>query len=81
MDDFKQLDEKIKALKQARDILQEEYSETDFHKKKESNPHSTVPPSPEDKEIYQLLTAIRQLESFVKKYQDEQFEVLKKQEE
>ena len=33
-----------------------------------------------DEEIYKLLTAIQQLDFYVKKLQDEQFELLKKQE-
>ena len=79
MEKFGEIGEKIKILKNARDILQDEYSETEFHKKKEAHPHQTVPPSPEDEEIYKLLTAIRQLDFYVKKLQDEQFKILKKQ--
>jgi len=77
MTTLQELNEKIKILKQARDILQKEYTKTDFHKKKEAHPHSTVPPSPEDEEIYKLLNAIHQLEVFVKKLQDEQFDLMK----
>jgi hypothetical protein len=80
MEELSELGKKIKTLKNARDILQSEYSQSDFHKKKEDHPHSTVPPSPEDEEIYKLLTAIRQLDYYVKKLQDEQFELLKKHE-
>ena len=75
-----ELSDKIKTLKTARDILKEEYSESEFHRKKEAHPQSTVPPSPEDEEIYKLLTAIQQLDFYVKKLQDEQFALLKKQE-
>ena len=50
------------------------------HKKKEAHPQSTVPPLPEDEEIYKLLTAIQQLDFYIKKFQDEQFELLKEQE-
>ena len=75
-----EINDKIKTLKTARDILKEEYSETDFHRKKEAHPHSTVPPSPDDQEIYKLLTAIQQLEYYVKKLQEEQFALLKKEE-
>lgn len=75
-----ELNDKIKTLKIARDILKEEYSGSDFHRKKEAHPHSTVPPSPDDQEIYKLLTAIQQLEYYVKKLQEEQFALLKKQE-
>ena len=71
--------EKIKTLKQAREILREEYEQTEFHKKKEMHPHSTVPPSPEDEEVYKLLTAIQQLDYYIKKYQDEQFQLFKQQ--
>jgi len=81
MKEFGEIDNKIKTLKNAREILQNEYSQSDFHKKKEANPHSTVPPSPEDEEIFKLLIAIRQLDHFVKKLQDQQFTILKKQEE
>ena len=70
----------IKTLKDARDILKEQYSKSEFHKKKEKHPHSAVPPSPEDEEIYKLLNAIQQLERYVKELQDEQFELLKEQE-
>jgi len=79
MQEFGEIGEKIKTLKNARDILQDEYSQTDFHKKKEAHPHQTIPSSPEDEEIYKLLTAIRQLDFYVKKLQDEQFKILKKQ--
>jgi len=79
MEKFGEIGEKIKILKNARDILQDEYSQTEFHKKKEAHPHQTVPPSPEDEEIYKLLNAIRQLDFYVKKLQDEQFKILKKQ--
>jgi len=80
MNNLGELGEKIKILKTARDILQHEYSQSNFHKKKEAHPNSTVPPTAEDGEIYKLLTAIQQLEIYVKKLQDEQFGLLKKQE-
>ena len=70
----------IKILKDARDILKKQYSKSEFHKKKEKHPHSAVPPSPEDEEIYKLLNAIQQLERYIKELQDEQFELLKEQE-
>jgi hypothetical protein len=76
-----EITEKIKTLKQARDVLHDEYTQTEFHKKKQEHPHSTVPPSPEDEEIYKLLTAIQQLDFYVKKLQDEQFKIIKEQEE
>ena len=69
-----ELTDKIKILKRAKKILSDEYSKTDFHKKKEAHPQSTVPPSPEDEEIYKLLNAIRQIETQIKKFQDEQFD-------
>ena len=81
MTELSQVSDKIKTLKIARDILKEEYSESEFHKKKEAHPHSTMPASPEDEEIYKLLTAIQQLDVYVKKFQDEQLELLKEQEE
>ena len=79
MNKIGEISEKIKTLKNARDILNEEYRNTDFHKKKEAHPHSSVPPSPEDEEIYKLLNAIQQLDVYIKKIQNEQFELLKKQ--
>ena len=79
MKKLSELNEKIKTLKDAKEILNEEYKNTEFHKKKEAHPHSTVPPSPEDEEIYKLLNAIQQLEVYVKKLQGAQFELLKKQ--
>lgn len=79
-DSLSNLNEKIKTLKHAKEILNNEYSKTDFHKKKEAHPHSTVPPSPEDEEIFKLLNAIRQIETYIKKFQDEQFELIKEHE-
>ena len=79
MKELNEITTKIKLLKNAREILQSEYEKTEFHKKKEANPQDYVPPSPEDEEIYKLLTAIQQLDLYVKKLQDEQFELLKKQ--
>jgi hypothetical protein len=73
------ISEKIKTLKTARDILNFEYQKTDFHKKKEENPDSTVPSSPDDEEIYKLLTAIQQIEVYIKKFQDDQFNLIKQQ--
>jgi hypothetical protein len=72
-----EISDKIKTLKNACDILNNEYSKTDFHKKKEENPDSTIPPIPEDEEIYKLLTAISQLDYYIKKFQDEQFTLIK----
>lgn len=80
MNRLNEITDQIKILKNARDILKEQYSETDYHKMKERHPHSAVPSSPEDEEIYKLLTAIQQLDWYVKKLQDKQFELLKKQE-
>ena len=81
MDKFSKLADKIKNLKSAREILYHEYTLSDFHKKKEKNPHSAVPPSPEDEDIYKLLTAIQQLDKYVKELQDKQFALLKKHDE
>lgn len=78
MKELSEISEKIKTLKVARDILHQEYTQTEFHKKKEEHSHSLVPSSPDDKEIYKLLTAIQQLEVYMKKFQDEQFALLKK---
>jgi len=80
MNRFGELGEKIKTLKMARDILHTEYENSEFHKKKEASPDDIVPSSPKDEEIYKLLTAIQQLDSYVKKLQDEQFHLLKEQE-
>lgn len=79
MPELQEITDKIKILKDARNILNEEYEKTEFHKKKEEHPQSTVPSDPEDEEIYKLLTAIRQLEQFIKKYQDEQFVLIKEE--
>lgn len=80
MEKFSELGEKIKSLKKAREILHNEYTQSEFHKKKEANPQSIVPPSPKDEEIYKLLTAIQQLDIYIKKLQDEQYKILKENE-
>ena len=80
MEKFTELGEKIKALKYARDILQNEYTQSEFHKKKEASPQDIVPHSPKDEEIYKLLTAIQQLDLYIKKLQDEQFQMLQENE-
>jgi curved DNA-binding protein CbpA len=79
MPELQELTDKIKILKDARDILDSEYKKTEFHKKKEEHPQSSVPSDPEDEEIYKLLTAIRQLEHYIKKYQDDQFMLIKEE--
>jgi hypothetical protein len=79
MPQLQEITDKIKILKDARTILDEEYKKTDFHKKKEEHPQSTVPSDPEDEEIYKLLTAIRQIDNFIKKFQDEQFTLIKEE--
>jgi hypothetical protein len=71
--------EQIKILKDAQEILKEKYEQSDYHKLRETHPHSTVPPSPEDEEVLKLLTAIHQIEKYIKLLQDEQFELLKQQ--
>jgi hypothetical protein len=80
MEKFTQISQKIKSLKDAREILHNEYEQSEFHKKKEANPQDLVPPSPKDEEIYKLLTAIQQLDVYIKKLQDEQFKILKEKE-
>jgi hypothetical protein len=80
MTDLDDINKKIKYLKISKDILQLEYSKSDFHKKKEEHPDSSVPAKPEDEDIYKLLTAIQQLDFFIKKFQDEQFDLIKKEE-
>ncbi|MCK5301406.1 MAG: hypothetical protein KAJ21_05825 [Thermoplasmatales archaeon] len=72
-----EINEKIKHLKISRDILQIEYSKSEFHRKKEEHPDSTIPSRPEDEEIYKLLTAIQQLDFCIKKFQDVQFNLIK----
>lgn len=79
MSQLNKITEQIKTLKRARDVLKERYETSEFHKRKEKHPHSAVPPSPDDEEVYKLLNAIQQLEKIVKELQDEQFEILKEQ--
>lgn len=79
MSQLGEITEQIKILKNARDYLKNKYSSSEFHEKKEKHPHSAVPPSPEDEEIYKLLTAIQQLDKYMKELQEEQFTLLKKQ--
>ena len=80
MNKLHEISEQIKSLKTARDFLQEKYDASEFHKKKEEFPQSAVPPSPEDEEIYRLLTAIHQLDKYIKELQDIQLKVLKQEE-
>ena len=80
MKDLHEINEKIKHLKISRGILQLEYSKSEFHRKKEEYSHSMVPSKPEDEEIYKLLTAIQQLDFYIKKFQDEQFNIIKDEE-
>ena len=77
MTDLNEINEKIKHLKISRDILHIEYSKSEFHRKKEEHPDSTIPSRPEDEEIYKLLTAIQQLDFYIKKLQDVQFNLIK----
>jgi len=79
MNNLSELGRKIKTLKTAREILQQEYTQTEFHKKKVDHPHSTTPATPEDEEIYKLLTTIQQLDLYIKKLQDEQFKLIKEE--
>ena len=48
MEEFGKLGDKIKVLKDARNILHNEYTQSEFHKNKEANPQDMVPPSPKD---------------------------------
>ena len=77
MTDLNEINEKIKHLKISRDILHIEYSKSEFHRKKEEHPDSTIPSRPEDEEIYKLLTAIQQLDFLGVKFQDVQFNLIK----
>lgn len=79
MNHFQELSEQIQALVKARDFLKNKYEASEFHKMKEKYPQTTVPPGPHDEEIYKLLTAIQQLDHFIKVLQDEQFHLLKEQ--
>ncbi len=79
MNKFHEISEQVTTLKTARDFLQEKYDASEFHKKKEKFPQSAVPSAPEDEEIYKLLTAIQQLDKYIKLLQDEQFKVLKQE--
>ena len=79
MNKFQEISEQVKTLKTARDFLQEKYDASEFHKKKEKFPQSAVPSAPEDEEIYKLLTAIQQLDKYIKLLQDEQFKYLKQE--
>ena len=74
---FNEITEQIKILKDARDILQKRYESSEFHKKKEKDPHFPIPPSPKDEDILKLLTAIQQIDKILKELQDEQFKLLK----
>ena len=80
MEGLTQISGKIKVLKEARQILNDEYQQSEFHKKKEANPQDSVPPAPEDEEAIKLLGAIHQVDFYIKKLQDEQFSILKKNE-
>ena len=80
MAEITELSQKIKTLKETREILYFEYTKTDFHKKREDEPLDRIPPAPEDKEIIKLLEAINQLDVYIKKFQDEQYNILKKNE-
>jgi hypothetical protein len=80
MDRFQELSEQIKILKTAREILKKKYNASDFHKKKEEFPQTPVPTTPQDGEIYKLLTAIQQLDKYIKELQDDQFKALKDEE-
>jgi len=42
MNKLAEITEKIKILKDAREILHTEYTQSDFHKKKEANPQEMV---------------------------------------
>jgi uncharacterized coiled-coil DUF342 family protein len=80
MNKFQEISEQIKNLKTARDFLKEKYNFSEFHKTKEKFPQSAVPSTPKDEEIYKLLTAIQQLDKYIKELQDAQFKALKQEE-
>jgi hypothetical protein len=80
MNRFEEISDQIKTLKTARDFLKEKYDRSEFHQMKEKNPQTPTPPTAKDGEIYKLLTAIQQLEKYIKELQDEQFKVLQEEE-
>jgi hypothetical protein len=80
MNKLHEVTEQIRNLTTARDFLKEKYDASEFHKKKEKFPQSAVPPAPEDEEIYKLLTAIQQLDKYIKELQDVQLKLLKQEE-
>jgi hypothetical protein len=80
MNKFQEISELIKNLKTARDFLKDKYDSSEFHKTKEKFPQSAVPPTPNDGEIYKLLTAIQQLDKYIKELQDAQYKLLKQEE-
>ena len=80
MSKLSEITEQIETLQKARSILHEYYQTTEFHKKREKHVDGAVPSSPEDEEVFKLLTAIQQIENYIKKLQDEQFEILQEQE-
>ncbi len=79
MNKFQELSDQIKVLIQARDFLKAKYEASEFHKRKEKYPQTAVPPGPHDGEIYKLLTAIQQLDKYIKELQEEQFHALKEE--
>jgi hypothetical protein len=80
MNRFEEISDQIKILKAARDILKEKYDGSEFHRKKEKFPQTPIPPTSQDGEIYKLLTAIQQLDKYIKELQEEQFKVLREDE-
>jgi hypothetical protein len=79
MSSLDEITDQIKTLKQARNLLQQRYEDSELHQKMEIAPHSPVTSTPKDEEILKLLTAIQQLDKYVKELQEEQFEIIKKQ--
>jgi hypothetical protein len=79
MNKFQELSDQIECLIHTRDFLKAKYEASEFHKRKEKYPQTAVPPGPHDGEIYKLLTAIQQLEKYIKELQDEQFHALKEE--
>ena len=81
MNKFHEISEQIKCLKIPPVIFyKKNTTRLSFIKRKSNFRNPLSPPSPEDEDIYKLLTAIQQLDKFIKELQDMQFKVLKQEE-
>jgi len=80
MSELSEISQNIETLQKAQAVLQSYYQKTEFHKQREHQADTAVPPSPDDEDVFKLLTAIQQIEKYVKKLQDEQFQLLQQEE-